>query len=209
MNLSKQNFNRYATLLFGSAILSFGLFNVHSQSGVTEGGVLGTTLLLLHWFGISPAFSEFVIDMICYGLGFKLLGASFLKYALISSAGFACFYSLWEQIGPVLPHFMLTPLSAAIAGGVFVGVGVGLVVRAGGASGGDDVLAILLNKYTKLPISRCYFITDATVLVMSLSYIPFRKIFFSFITVTLSSYIIEKVQNFTFSKNRRTSAPAS
>ncbi len=197
MNISRDQLKRYGTLLLGSAILSFGLFNVHSQSGVTEGGVLGTTLLLLHWFGISPANSEFVIDMICYGLGLKLLGASFLKYALVSSAGFACFYSLWENIGPVLPEFLLTPLPAAILGGLFVGIGVGLIVRAGGASGGDDVLAILLNKYTKLPLSRCYFMTDATVLLLSLSYIPFKKIFFSFITVTLSSYIIEKVQNMT------------
>lgn len=202
MKFPREELKRYGTLLLGSAILSFGLFNVHSQSGVTEGGVLGTTLLLLHWFDISPAFSEFVIDVICYGLGFKLLGASFLKYALISSAGFACFYSVWEYVGPVMPQVLLAPLPAAILGGLFVGIGVGLVVRAGGASGGDDVLAILLNKYTRLPISRCYFMTDATVLLLSLSYIPFRKIFFSFITVTLSSYIIEKMQKMTLPWHR-------
>lgn len=40
--------------LFGSAFLAFGLYHVHSFSGVTEGGVLGMTLLLDHWFHISP-----------------------------------------------------------------------------------------------------------------------------------------------------------
>ena len=42
-------------IVLGSAILAFGLYNVHSISGVTEGGVLGLTLLLEHWFGISPS----------------------------------------------------------------------------------------------------------------------------------------------------------
>ena len=46
-------------LLVGSALLAFGLYNVHSISNVTEGGILGLTLLLEHWFGISPSFSGF------------------------------------------------------------------------------------------------------------------------------------------------------
>ena len=101
MRPAKETLTRYAVLLLGAAILSFGLFNVHSQSGVTEGGVLGTTLLLHHWFGISPGVSEFVIDVICYALGFRFLGKAFFKYAISASAGFACFYMLWERVGPV------------------------------------------------------------------------------------------------------------
>lgn len=91
MRPAKETLTRYAVLLLGAAILSFGLFNVHSQSGVTEGGVLGTTLLLHHWFGISPGVSEFVIDVICYALGFRFLGKAFFKYAIAASAGFAAF----------------------------------------------------------------------------------------------------------------------
>ena len=60
-----------------------------------------------------------------------------------------------------------------------MGVGVGLVVRAGGASGGDDVLALLLNKFTKLTLSKSYFMTDAIVLALSLTYIPAGRIVFS------------------------------
>ena len=180
--------------LAGSAILAFGLYNVHSFSNVTEGGVLGTTLLLHHWFGISPGISEFVIDILCYALGFKFLGKAFFKYAIVASASFACFYTLWERIGPALPDLSGQPLLAALLGGVFVGVGVGLVVRAGGASGGDDVLALLLNKFTKLTLSKSYFMTDAIVLALSLTYIPAGRIVFSFVTVTLSSFLIECIQ---------------
>ncbi len=206
MKFNRETAIRCVMLMLGSAILSFGLFNVHSRSGVTEGGVLGTTLLLNHWFGISPGVSEFIIDVICYALGFKLLGAAFLLYSFIASSCFAMFYTLWETIGPILPDFTNQPLIAAILGGLFVGVGVGIVVRAGGASGGDDVLALIINKYTRLTISKSYFMTDAIVLILSLSYIPLRRIVFSFITVTLSSFLIERIQDLGANKLSRQSA---
>ena len=57
MNIRRET-ARYATLALGAAILAFGLYNVHSQSHITEGGVLGMTLLLEHWLGVSPAVSE-------------------------------------------------------------------------------------------------------------------------------------------------------
>ena len=59
---------------------------------------------------------------------------------------------------------------------------------------GDDVLALLLNKFTKLTLSKSYFMTDAIVLALSLTYIPAGRIVFSFITVTLSSFLIERIQ---------------
>ena len=137
---------RYAQLLLGSAILAFGLFNVHSQSRITEGGVLGTTLLLQHWFGISPSISEAVLDVCCYLLGLKYLGKSFLRYALTATGGFALSYALFERMGYMLPSMLDQPLLAAVVGGLFVGVGVGLVVRVGGAAGGDDVLELVIAK---------------------------------------------------------------
>ena len=78
-------------LLLGSAILAFGLYNIHSVSDVTEGGILGLTLLLEYWFGISPSVSGFVLTAVCYLLGWKLLGKLFLVYSFISSIGFSFF----------------------------------------------------------------------------------------------------------------------
>lgn len=181
---------RTAMLLTGAAILSFGLFNVHSQSRITEGGVLGMTLLLQHWFGITPAISEAVLDVICYALGVRYLGTAFLRYALTATGGFACFYAIHERVGYVLPYMGDRPLLAAVVGALFVGVGVGLVVRAGGASGGDDALALVIAKGTGWPVSRAYLFTDVTVLALSLSYIPVANIACSLVTVTLSSMII-------------------
>lgn len=163
---------------------------------ITEGGVLGMTLLLQHWLGVSPGVSGFLMDMTCYAVGFRLLGRGFLRNALISSVGFSLCYRLLERLGPVLPSMADRPLLAALAGGLFVGVGVGLVVRAGGAAGGDDALALIIARISRLPISLAYFFTDFTVLALSLSYIPLEKIACSLVTVTLSSWLIGRIQSF-------------
>ena len=191
-------YRRIPQLMLGAAILAFGMFNIHSRTAVTEGGILGLTLLIQHWLHITPGITGPILDLTCYLLGYKFLGRDFLKSAIVASLSFSGFYNLFEAFGPVLPDLSGAPLAAAILGGLFVGVGVGIVVRQGGASGGDDALALVISKLTGWKIARAYLFTDLTVLVVSLSYIPFRRIFFSLITVTISSYLVDFIQGYQF-----------
>ncbi len=185
-------------LLLGSAILAFGLYNIHSVSDVTEGGILGLTLLLEYWFGISPSVSGFVLTAVCYLLGWKLLGKLFLVYSFISSIGFSFFYRIFEQFEPLFPNIGENPFLAAVAGALFVGVSIGLCVRVGGAPTGDDALAMSLNKILSLDIQWIYLISDLTVLLISLTYIPISRIGYSLLTVILSGQIIGLMQKIPF-----------
>ncbi len=173
-----------------SCFLAFGLYHVHSFSGVTEGGVLGMTLLLEHWLHISPAISGLIMNLICYGLGWRLLGREFILYSLISSASFSVSYRIWEQFPPLWPQLADMPLAAAAAGALFVGIGAGLCVRIGGAPGGDDALAMSISHLTHLKIQWVYLLSDLIVLGLSLSYIPVNRIGYSLLTVLLSGQII-------------------
>lgn len=180
--------------ILGSAILAFGLYNVHSFSGVTEGGVLGMTLLLQHWFRVSPAVSGFIMNAACYLFGWKVLGRKFIVYSFVAGGSFSVFYAICEQIEPLWPQLADMPLVASIIGAIFVGVGVGLSVRSGGASGGDDALAMTLSHLLKTRIQWIYLFTDLLVLGLSLSYIPLNKIVYSLLTVILSGQIVGWVQ---------------
>ena len=75
-----------------------------------------------------------------------------------------------------------------------MGVGSGLCVRVGGATSGDDALAMSLSKHTHIKIQWIYFISDLSVLLLSLSYIPLRRIAYSLLTVILSGQIIGLLQ---------------
>ena len=180
--------------LLGGGILAFGLYHIHAQAGVTEGGQLGLTLLLHHWWNISPALSGFIINAICYLIGWRTLGKAFLFYSGVSTVSFSIFYRICEQFPPLWPA--LGPLAAALLGAVFVGIGCGLCVRVGGAPSGDDALAMSLSRICKIKIEYVYMISDVTVLLLSLSYIPVRRIGFSLLTVLLSGKLIGLAQRF-------------
>lgn len=194
---------KVGTLLLGSAILSFGLYNIHSLSGVTEGGVLGLTLLLQHWFDISPAVSGFILNAACYIFGWFVLGKKFVLFSAVAGGGFSVFYAICELFPPIWPQIANYPLLAAILGAIFVGVGVGISVRAGGAPGGDDALAMGLAKLTGCNIQTMYLLSDLSVLVLSLSYIPVRRIAYSLLTVLLSGQIIGLIANGSFSAEEK------
>jgi len=181
-------------LILGSIIQAFGIYNIHALSNVTEGGALGLTLLLRHWFHISPAVSSLVLNLACYALGWKTLGKSFIAYSLLSICTYSASYGFLEQFPPLWPQIAFHPFIAAVAGALFIGIGAGLCVRAGGATAGDDALAMSFSHLFRWPIERIYLISDLAVLLLSLSYIPLRRIVWSLLTVILSGQIIGLIQ---------------
>lgn len=178
----------------GSFIQAVGICNIHAWSDVTEGGVLGLTLLILHWTGLTPAVSSLFLNAACYVLGWRTLGRGFLVYSGAAAGAYSLFYALLEPYAPLWPGLVTSPLGCALAGAVFVGIGAGLAVRAGGAPGGDDALAMSLSKRLRCGIQRVYLVSDLVVLTLSLTYIPWQRIAYSLLTVVLSGQIIGWIQ---------------
>ena len=200
------SWSRCALSILGSAILAFGMYNVHSFSGVTEGGVLGLTLLLHHWFGISPSISGLVLNAACYIGGWRTLGRSFIFYSILAGGGFSAFYAIFERFDPLWPQLANMPLLAAVVGALFVGVGVGMSVRAGGAPGGDDALAMTLHEILRQPIERIYLASDLIVLALSATYLPLGRLACSLLTVILSGQLIGLIQRIPSPSARKAAA---
>ena len=190
LSLPRLSVKNCAVIAAASAFQAFGLYHIHSMSGVTEGGVLGLTLLLDHLFGISPGISGAALNAVCYLLGWRVLGKRFIGLSIIAGGCFSAWYALLELFPPVWPGIAAYPLAAAVVGALFVGVGVGLCVRSGGAPGGDDALAMALGQLLHAPLQWIYFASDMIVLLLSLSYIPLGRIAYSLLTVILSGQII-------------------
>lgn len=182
------------TAFLASAFQAFGMYHVHALADITEGGVLGATLLLKYWLNLSPAISSFLMNTACYIIGWKTLGKQFIGYSVIAACGYSIGYGICEQFPPLWPELSGQPLLAALLGALFIGIGAGLCVRAGGATTGDDALAMSLSTITKVPIQWIYLISDLTVLGLSLTYIPLRRIGYSLLTVILSGQVIGWIQ---------------
>ena len=177
-------------IILGSCILAFGSFNFNYQNNVTEGGVLGLLLLIKNIFDISPSITALIIDLSLFALGTKFFGKQFLGLSIFASLSFSTWYKVWESVGFIVPNLTNHMLLASILAGMGVGIGIGIIVRAGAAAGGDDVIALVGEKLTPFKVNHVYMITDFIVLILSLSYLSFKQIFFSLIAVTISGKII-------------------
>ena len=182
------------SILAGTAISAFGMVNIHQRVQITEGGVLGMILLLNYWFHVPTSLLSPILDALSYAAGFKFLGKEFLPRSIAATFSLAFFLRFWEVVPFRLPDLSERPLLAAV-------FGVGLIVRQGISSGGDDALALVISKLTHCKISRAYLATDLTVLALSLSYIPVTRIAYSLVTVTISSLLIDAVSSFRVSKS--------
>ena len=178
------------TLFLASGFQAFGMYHIHETARITEGGIFGALLLLNHWFALSPALTSIVLNGACYLWGWKRLGHTFVLKSLIASAGYSVVYAVCELFPPLWPDIVNHPLLASISGALFIGIGAGICVRMGGATSGDDSLAMSIHDMTGIPVERIYLTSDLAVLLLSLSYIPYTRIIWSLLTVIISGQII-------------------
>ena len=177
-------------IIIGSAIVAFGIYNIHSRCNIAEGGELGIELLIYNLLGISPAIISLLIDVTSYTLGTLVFGKKFLINAIIGTISYSFFYFAYEHMPMIFPDLSNQLLLASIVGGFLVGIGCGIVIRNGGACGGDDSIVLIISKTTRLPLSISYFLLDLIVILLSLSYIKVEQIGYSLLTAIISSLLI-------------------
>lgn len=187
---TRRSAEKILQIILGSAILAFGVYNFYYLNDITEGGVLGLLLLLKNLFNIQPAIANIIIDIALLLVGYKFFGKKFFGYSVFASISFSVLYNIFETMGPIVPQINNMFLSTILAG-LSVGIGVGIIVSAGCASGGDDALALVISKATSLNLGNVYMISDIFILVLSLSYLSAYDVFYSIIAVTISGRVID------------------
>ncbi|MBM7833120.1 YitT family protein [Clostridium sardiniense] len=187
---TRKNLRSILLVIIGSGILAFGSYNFNYQNGVTEGGVLGLILLVKNVFDISPSITNLIIDFSLFALGARFFGKRFLLCSIFATVCFSTSYGIFERMGFVVPNLNEHMLFASMFAGIFVGIGAGLVLRGGGASGGDDVIALLGNKFTPLKVNHVYLLSDAIILIISLVYLDVIQVMFSIVAVLISGKLI-------------------
>ena len=89
--------------LLGSVVVAFAMYNIHAAAGLTEGGILGLTLLIFNLWGLSPAVTSLAMNVLCYIFGWRTLGRDFLIYSSIATAAFSLSYAGFESFPPLFP----------------------------------------------------------------------------------------------------------
>lgn len=191
----KTHIKNIVAIVIGSAMMGFGINYFNIANGLAEGGVTGFTLLLKYIFDLDPGLTNLLINIPLLFLGWKVLGRVSLIYTVIGTLALSLFLTLFG-------HFRLTlddSLLAALYAGVCLGIGLGIVFRFGGTTGGMDIIARILNKYRGWSIGRIMFLSDVLVIGISLIYLNLTGAMYTLVAVFIGSRVVDFVQEGAYS----------
>lgn len=193
--LSKDWLISYGTLTLGTFILAIGYAFFMTPYKIIPGGIYGISIVLHHKFGFPVGLSALCFNLPLTLLGLRILGPRF------GVKTFVCFILTALFTDGLVLIFGEDPLNlheevllASIFGGVIMGIGVGLIFKARASSGGSDVIASILSKYTKIPLGTQLMIVDSCIVVLGFFVFQDWKIpLYSWLTIFLMGRIIDMV----------------
>lgn len=186
-------------ILLGAAIFSFGLVHFNMQNNLSEGGFTGITLLLYFLFKINPAITNILLNIPIFFIGWKYLGRNTFFYTIIGTISVSVFLAVF-QMQPFEINLQSDMTLAALFAGVFIGVGLGIIFRYGGTTGGVDIIARLVQKYLGWSIGKTMFLFDLIVISLSIFLIlDLVEGMYTLIAVFVGARVIDFIQEGAYS----------
>lgn len=183
-----KNIKNILLVILGSFIFSVGVNAFVISGNLGEGGVTGIAIVLYYAFHISPALTNFVANAILIVIGYKFLSKKSTILTIIATVLISVFLSLTESWHVETGNVIIN----AVFGGTSVGLGIGIIVLAGGTTAGTTILARIANKYLDVSTAYALLFFDLIVVAISLTVLPLSK---ALVTV-ISLYIGTKVMDY-------------
>ena len=175
-------------VMIGSFIFSAGINAFVISGNLGEGGVTGIAIVLYYAFHISPGITNFVLNAILIIVGYKYLSKRSTYLTIFATVIISIFLGLTETWHVETGNVVIN----AVFGGTCVGLGIGIIVLAGGTTAGTVILARIVNKYLDISTPYALLFFDLIVVLISLTEIPLVKC----LVTVMSLYIGTKVMEF-------------
>ena len=185
-----QFIKEYIIVALACVVMAFNINYFFVGNKLAEGGVSGLSLIIHYLSNIDVSYLYFALNIPLIILAYIFLGKNFLLKTFFATFVLSVFLKVFASFSEPLDDILL----AAIFGGAINGIAIGIVFYAGGSTGGMDIVAKIVNKYTGIPISRILLATDF--IVLSIVAVIFGKVIFMYtlISLVLSSKMIDIIQ---------------
>jgi uncharacterized membrane-anchored protein YitT (DUF2179 family) len=191
---SKKWLISYSLIIIGSFILAAGFVLFITPYKIMPGGVYGIAIAIHYIFDLPVGMTALSMDIPLTLLGIKILGPRFGYKTVIGfllTALFVDGITLFYGQEPLVEN---EPLLSSIFGGVFLGFGLGLIFKAKATSGGTDIVAMIISKYTKLPVGQLLIYVDSVIVMIGLIVFRDWKIpLYSLIVIFITGKVIDTV----------------
>lgn len=171
--------------------LAFNLFM--APHNLVAGGVSGLSLILKHYFGISPTIVIYTANFILLVLSYFVLGKAQTKLTILGSILFPLFVSLTANLSTYVSFKESELLLIAIFGGVLQGLGSGLIFKVGYSTGGTDILNMIVAKLFKISLGRSMLFTDGLIILSGAFVFGLNNLMYSIIILYIISFMTDKV----------------
>jgi uncharacterized membrane-anchored protein YitT (DUF2179 family) len=180
----------YVYVLVGSAIiaLSFNVFLLPNQ--IASGGVSGISTIFLSVFGWEPAYVQWAFNIPLFIAGVILLGKQFGMKTLVGTIFLPFVVFITKDIEPWTNDALLSSLF----GGIGVGLGLGIVFRGNASTGGTDLAAQIINKYTGLTLGTCVVLIDGLIVIAAAIVFDIERGLYALIALYVTSKTIDLIQ---------------
>ncbi|PIC69961.1 MULTISPECIES: YitT family protein [unclassified Sporosarcina] len=180
----------YAALLLGSFIFALGINYFAIPNMLSEGGVIGITIITYYLFEWSPGLVSFIINLALVAIGYKFFSKRTIIYTVITIIFSSVFLELTKNWGEQLGS---DTLLAALFAGLFVGGGLGMIFRVGGTSGGATTVARMLQQWLGWSVGKAMLVIDISVILLSAFVIGKEKAMFTLVAVYVGAKVIDKI----------------
>lgn len=185
----------YLFIVLGTFILAVAINVFMAPNKISAGGITSLGTILLHLFDVRISITNIVCNVVLFIFGFRKLG----RYAVIQTASGIVLLSLFLEVTALFPVYGGGDMMiASVAGGVLMGVGVGLVVRQGASTGGSDFAGLILKRLLPhIPLATLIMLIDCSiVLVSGLVFRSLPVTFYSVLALFVCSLITDKIMTF-------------
>ena len=188
----KHNFKMIASILLGNALLAFAICAFVVPNDIMLGGSNGIALFIQQFLPeVRLSLISAVVNVVLFGLGWAFLGWKFAATSLASTIVYPIILGIFETL-PISTMFNENIVLSALACAVLCGLGIGIVVRVGGSTGGMDIPPCILFKYFNIPIGKSIMFFDTLVVLMQVVVNGLDGILCSILVITVMSLVIDK-----------------
>ncbi len=199
---SRKWFVAYGLITIGAFIMASGYVLFISPYKIVPGGVYGIGIILYHLLGLPIGLTGLLLNIPLTIVGVKFLGPRFGVKTVVGfflASGFIDGITILYGSAPLVEN---DALLSSIFGGVLLGLGLGLIFKARATSGGSSIIAMLITKYTRIPIGQSLMIIDAFIVLMGLlSFGDWTIPLYSLIVIFITGKVIDVVlEGFSYEK---------
>lgn len=180
----------YSALILGSFIFAIGVNYFAIPNMLSEGGVIGITIITYYLFDWSPGLVSLILNLALVGIGYRFFNKRTIIYTVITIIFMSAFLELTKNWGEQLGN---DTLLAALFAGLFVGGGLGLIFRVGGTSGGATTVARMMQQWLGWSVGKAMLVIDISVILLSAFVIGKEKAMFTLVAVYVGAKVIDKI----------------